>query len=85
MFWIADWRKQVRQREPLGAKRIVEQKADPVLGESLRIESWGADRTTCIRYCGQPWRARLRDGSSSEPGMFRVSEIGSDYLVLEKS
>lgn len=56
----------------------------PDVGEVIRVAAWEGDRHTQVRYCGKNWMAKLRDGSPSEPGAFRISSIEGDSLILEK-
>lgn len=55
------------------------------VGEVIRIEHWEADRTTSVRYRGAQWKVLLRDGEPAEPGMYRVTELMGNRLVVDKA
>lgn len=86
LFWVSVIMIESMRTDPFGKKEsILDDPLEPSEGEMIRVEHWPASRTTSVRYCGQAWKAILRDGSPSEPGMFHISSIMDDCLVLEKA
>jgi membrane protein implicated in regulation of membrane protease activity len=86
LIWVSIIMIEHTRMEPFGKRDpIPDESLEPSEGELIRVEHWPASRTTSVRYCGQAWKAILRDGSPSEPGMFHISSIMDDCLVLEKA
>ncbi len=55
------------------------------VGETIRVEQWSQDGTASVRYRGAQWTVLLREGQSAEPGLFKVTELVGNRLVVDKA
>ncbi len=52
------------------------------IGERVKVQAWGDDRTTRVIYRGSAWTARLAPGASALAGEHVVSAVEGNWLVL---
>lgn len=75
----------VRRRKPGDPSARAERSVNLDLGETLQITQWQDDRTASVRYRGAQWTVLLREGVSPEPGLYRVTELQGNRLVVDKA
>lgn len=85
--WYA-WKRRRQQRlgdHPLGTQSAPDLELD--LGQVVQVSAWESDGTTHVSYRGAPWRARLKQPSSTtlpEAGTYRICAMQGNLLLLEK-
>ncbi|MDP9043749.1 MAG: NfeD family protein [Pseudomonadota bacterium] len=52
------------------------------IGEPVHVVAWADDRTARVPYRGSVWSARLAPGALPAPGLYRVSAVEGNWLVL---
>lgn len=52
------------------------------IGERVKVDAWGHDRTARVFYRGSAWTARLAPGASPLAGEHVVSAVEGNWLVL---
>ncbi|HAJ11659.1 MAG: NfeD family protein [Hydrogenophaga sp.] len=75
----------VRRRKPGDPSARAERSVNLDVGETLQITQWQDDRTASVRYRGAQWTVLLREGVSPEPGLYRVTELQGNRLVVDKA
>lgn len=75
----------VRRRKPGDPSARAERSVNLDVGETLQITQWHDDRTASVRYRGAQWTVLLREGVSPEPGLYRVTELQGNRLVVDKA
>ncbi|MDX9970037.1 MAG: NfeD family protein [Hydrogenophaga sp.] len=75
----------VRRRKPGDPSARAERSVNLDVGETLQITHWQDDRTASVRYRGAQWTVLLREGVSPEPGLYRVTELQGNRLVVDKA
>ncbi|MEY4980377.1 MAG: hypothetical protein RLZZ352_2647 [Pseudomonadota bacterium] len=54
------------------------------VGETVLVDAWLADGTAHVKYRGAQWTAVQVPGTDTSPGLYRVTELQGNRLVLEK-
>jgi membrane protein implicated in regulation of membrane protease activity len=72
-----------RARQPRSAPPASNRDVNLDIGERVRVETWGDDRTARVTYRGALWTARLQPGAPAAPGEHRVAAVEGNWLVLE--
>jgi len=54
------------------------------VGESVQVETWGADNTANVRYRGANWTVEPVGGVPQGTGLHRVREVSGNRLIVEK-
>ena len=75
----------IKRRKPGDPSARAERSVNLDVGETLQIQQWQDDRTASVRYRGAPWTAQLREGLPPEPGVYRVTELQGNRLVVDKA
>jgi membrane protein implicated in regulation of membrane protease activity len=75
----------IKKRRPGDPPARAERSVNLDVGETLQIQQWQDDRTALVRYRGAQWTALLREGHSPEPGLYRVTELQGNRLVVDKA
>ena len=52
------------------------------IGETLHVDAWGPDGTTRVPYRGSTWTVRLAPGAQATAGLYRVSAVEGNWLVV---
>lgn len=52
------------------------------IGQQVHVGSWADDGTAQVQYRGSVWSARLLPGSVPAPGLYRVSAVEGNCLLL---
>jgi membrane protein implicated in regulation of membrane protease activity len=52
------------------------------IGQEIRVGTWGVDHTAKVHYRGSLWSAKLAPGAVAAPGVYRVSAVEGNWLVL---
>ncbi|MGK2899289.1 MAG: NfeD family protein [Burkholderiaceae bacterium] len=76
-FW--HWR---RYRQPQSAPARENRDVNLDIGECVRVDAWGADRTARVQYRGSAWTARLAPGAAAAAGEHRVVAVEGNWLVV---
>ena len=76
-FW--HWR---RYRQPQSAPARENRDVNLDIGECVRVDAWGADRTARVQYRGSAWTARLAPGAVPAAGEHRVIAVEGNWLVV---
>ena len=76
-FW--HWR---RYRQPRSAPARENRDVNLDIGECVRVDAWGADRTARVQYRGSAWTARLAPGAAAAAGEHRVVAVEGNWLVV---
>ncbi len=77
-FW--HWR---RARAPKSLPVASNRDANLDIGERIRVDTWGEDRTTRVAYRGSTWIAKLAAGAPAASGEHVVSAVEGNWLVLK--
>ncbi len=72
-----------RARHPRSAPPASNRDVNLDVGERVRVDAWGDDRTARVSYRGAQWTARLLPGAPAAPGEHRVAAVEGNWLVLE--
>lgn len=75
----------VKRRRPGDPSARAERSVNLDVGETLQIQQWQDDRTASVRYRGAQWTVLLREGLLPEPGLYRVTELQGNRLVVDKA
>lgn len=59
------------------------------VGQTVHVDTWGADGTARVQHRGSPWTARLQTppppGQAPAPGTYRIADMQGSELILEKA
>ena len=78
-FWYV-----IRRRRPGDPSARAQRSVNLDVGETVLIESWGADGSASVKYRGASWTAIHRPGVDPQPGTHRVIELVGSRLLVEK-
>jgi membrane protein implicated in regulation of membrane protease activity len=73
----------VKKRRPGDPSARADRSVNLDVGESIRIESWGPDGTSLVKYRGATWTAIHRPGVTPSTGMHRVAELVGNRLLVD--
>jgi membrane protein implicated in regulation of membrane protease activity len=71
-----------RARAPRSAPADRNRDVNLDIGEQVRVDAWGEDRTATVHYRGAAWQARLADGAEPAAGPHVVAAVEGNRLVL---
>jgi len=54
------------------------------IGETLTIDAWQSDGSARVRYRGAQWSVMLQAGQDPVPGVYRVTGVVGNRLLVEK-
>lgn len=75
----------IRKRRPGDPSVRAMRSVNLDVGEVIRIEQWDQDGTASVRYRGAQWTVLLREGQPAEPGLFKVTELVGNRLMVDKA
>jgi membrane protein implicated in regulation of membrane protease activity len=76
---VLHWR---RSRLPAAVPAASDRDVNLDIGQEIRVGTWGVDQTAKVHYRGSLWSARLAPGAVAAPGVYRVSAVEGNWLVL---
>ena len=71
-----------RARAPQTLPVATNRDANLDIGERVRVDTWGDDRTARVAYRGSTWIARLAAGAPVASGEHVVAAVEGNWLVL---
>jgi membrane protein implicated in regulation of membrane protease activity len=71
-----------RAKQPQSAPAHLNRDVNLDIGERVKVTSWEADGTARVSYRGSTWSARLAPGSDHAAGIYIVSAVEGNHLVL---
>ena len=74
------WR---RARSPRSQPVATNRDANLDIGERIRVDAWGDDRTARVAYRGSTWIAHLAAGAPATSGEHVVAAVEGNWLVLK--
>ena len=55
------------------------------VGETIQVDVWQPDGTASVKYRGAQWTVVLTPGTPPEPGLYTVSELIGNRLMVAKA
>jgi membrane protein implicated in regulation of membrane protease activity len=55
------------------------------VGETIQVDVWQSDGTASVKYRGAQWTVIRAPGTPPEPGMYKVSELIGNRLMVAKA
>jgi membrane protein implicated in regulation of membrane protease activity len=71
-----------RFRQPQSAPAEANPDVNLDIGQRLRVDSWDADGTAQVMYCGASWTTVYRGSATPEPGEHTIVAVQGSRLVV---
>ena len=72
-----------RRRQPLPDPQDVLRSMHMDIGGVVQIDAWQADGSASVKYRGAQWNAVLRPGQPASAGLYKITEIVGNSLMVE--
>jgi membrane protein implicated in regulation of membrane protease activity len=81
---VAAWHLR-RSRRPPAAPAGENRDVNLDIGETVRVDEWGADGTATVSYRGASWSVRYVGNDAPTPGAFVIHAVDGNRLLLQRA